>query len=72
MSSGAASDSHRLDGDSILKEQPQQLHLDISVMSFACCGVTLWLLGIGLSPEDVTSICVCAYVFVCVCVYGVE
>lgn len=33
MSSGAGSDSHRLDKDSILKEQPQQLNLDISVMS---------------------------------------
>lgn len=33
MSSGTGSDSRRLDGDSIFKEQPQQLSLDIGVMS---------------------------------------
>lgn len=33
MSGGSASDSHRLDGGSTVAEQPQQLLLDISVMS---------------------------------------
>jgi len=33
MSSGAGSDSHHVDRNLVLKEQPQQLNLDISVMS---------------------------------------
>lgn len=68
MSGGAGSDSHRPDGDSIHREQPQQLNFNICVMGFVCCGVTLWLLGIGLSPEDVRCVCVC--VFVCGVMWG--
>lgn len=55
MSSGSGSDRHHLDKKSIVKEQPQQLSLDISAVSLPAVESPLWLLGIGSSPEDVRS-----------------
>ncbi|CAB1446630.1 unnamed protein product [Pleuronectes platessa] len=55
MSSGAGRDSHRLDWNSIRKEQPQQLNLDISVMSLPAVVSPSGCWGLPVAPAAVSK-----------------